>query len=403
MAQKYDPFTPAMLVDPYPLYDEMRRDAPVYLDEARGRWFLTRYADVDASLRDPRWVAGSERLSNFLKLRTPEMQQEIQPLFHAFSRQMLVADPPDHTRLRGLVSKAFTPRIVERLRPRVERIVTDLLDRVEPAGQFDVIRDFAYPLPAIVIAELLGVPPEEREQFKAWAVDFAGFLGNVHAVPEIDRRAQQSVEAGGRYFASLAARLRDQPRDDLLSAMVLAEEQGDKLSVEELLANAFLLLAAGHETTTNLIGNGLLALLRHPDQLQRLRDDPSLIGSAVEEFLRYEGPVKYLARAAYDDLTIGDQRIRKGQTVVFSLAAADRDPEQFPDPARLDVGRRPNRHLAFGHGIHFCLGAPLARLEGQIAFDLILRRFPDLHLATDVVEWQPNHIFRALKALPVTW
>jgi cytochrome P450 len=395
-------YSPEAMQDPYPVFDRFRAEEPVLWGTKPDRWLLTRYVDIDAALRDPRWTVGGQRLANMVHARPPEVREELRPLFDAVGKQMLFSDPPDHTRLRGLVSKAFTPRVVQRLRPRIEQIVDDLLERAMADGAMDAVHDFAYPLPAIVITEMLGIPPAERDQFKAWSDDFARFLGNVHGKADIDRTAQRSIEEAGNYFRTVANQLRERPGDDLLSLMVTAEEQGDRLSGDELLANAFLLLAAGHETTTNLIANGLLALLQNPDQLQRLRDDSGLLATAVEEFLRYESPVKGIGRAAPVDLTIGGKQIRQGQMVAFQLAAANRDPEEFPNPNRLDVGRKPNAHLAFGHGIHFCLGAPLARLEGQIAIDRLINRYPDLRLVSDSVEWQFSPTFRALKALPVT-
>jgi cytochrome P450 len=394
-------YTPEAMQNPYPVLERLRAEAPVARGVNPPRWVLTRFADVDAALRDQSWIVGGQRIANLIRIRPPEVRAELQPLFDAIANQMLFSDPPDHTRLRGLVSKAFTPRVVQRLRPRIEQIVDDLLDPAVERGSLDVVHDFAYPLPAIVITEMLGIPPAERDQFKAWSDDFATFLGNTHGKPEIDRRAHRSIDEAGTYFQSVARQLREHPADDLLSLMVTAEEQGDRLSGDELLANAFLLLAAGHETTTNLIANGLLALLQNPDQLRRLRDDPALIATAVEEFLRYESPVKLIVRAAPSDLEVDGHQIAKGEVVLFHLAAANRDPEQFSEPNQLDVGRKPNPHLAFGLGIHFCLGAPLARLEGQIAIGRVLERFPNVRLTAETVEWQPNPTFRALKALPV--
>jgi len=393
--------TPAFFADPYPTFERMRSEDPVHWSPALGRWHLTRYADIDALLREPRWSANRVRL--FLGSLPTETRKELQPLEQALVNQMLFADPPDHTRLRSLVGKAFTPRVVERLRPRIAAIVNELLDQVAATHRMDAIRDFAYPLPAIVICELLGVPSEEREQFKHWSSALAAFLGNYRRDPEIDRQALATGIEAADYFRITADRLREQPRDDLLSLMVAAEEQGDRLSVEELLANSVLLLGAGHETTTNLIGNGLLALLRNSDQRRRLQNDLSLMPMAVEEFLRYESPVQVTSRGAPEDVEIGGKRIAKGSLVNFWIAAANRDPERFAEPNQLDVERQNNRHLAFGAGIHFCLGAPLARLEGQIAFTTLLERMPNMKLATDTVEWQPNISFRGLTALSVTW
>jgi hypothetical protein len=267
----------------------------------------------------------------------------------------------------------------------------------------DVIRDLAYPLPTIVIAEMLGVPAGDRARFKQWSDDFAVFLGSFNPTPEQQQQALASVLELKEYFRALVPELRRRPRGDLLSDLATAEEQGDMLSEEELLANCTLLLFAGHETTTNLIGNGLLALLRHPDQLHRLRAEPRLVGSAVEELLRYESPVQGTRRLAKEAVTVDGRRIERGQFVLLLLGAANRDPEQFPDPDRLDVTRSEVRHLAFGHGPHFCLGAPLARLEGQIALGTLLQRTPGLRLETETVAWREQFALRGLKSLPVSF
>jgi cytochrome P450 len=318
---------------------------------------------------------------------------------------MLDRDPPDHTRLRGLVSKAFTPRVVERLRPHIQQIVDGLLDRVESAGSMDLIESFAYPLPVIVICQMLGVPVEDRERFKQWGLDIARGLDSILLPPdsEVLLRSAASRRALSDYFRELIAKRRASSREDLLSALIAAEEAGDKLSEEELLATCILLLVAGHETTVNLIGNGTLALLRHPDQLQRLREHPELISSAVEELLRYDGPVQRTARIPSEDVTIGGQTIAKGEMVMPFIGAADRDPAQFPDPDRLDIARADNRHIAFGWGIHFCLGAPLARVEGQLAILTLVQRLPKLALATDTPEYRQSLTLRGLTALPVTF
>jgi cytochrome P450 len=318
---------------------------------------------------------------------------------------MLDRDPPDHTRLRGLVSKAFTPRVVEALRPHIQTIVDGLLDRVRGAGKMDLVEDFAYPLPVIVICEMLGVPLEDRERFKTWGLDIARGLDAIWLPPDSDvaRRSVAARHELAEYFRDLIGRRRTEPRADLLSGLIAAEEAGDKLSEEELLATCILLLVAGHETTVNLIGNGTLALLRNPDQLERLRRQPDLIGAAVEELLRYDGPVQRTARIPSEDVVIGGRTIPKGEMVMPFMGAADRDPAQFPDPDRLDIARADNRHLAFGWGIHFCLGAPLARVEGQIAIGTLVRRLPDLALATERPEFRQSLTLRGLSSLPVSF
>jgi cytochrome P450 len=402
-AHPYPPlFGSEMLANPYPVYHQLHVTDPVHWEEPLRAWILTRYADVLAALRDPRLSA--QRVAAFAE-RKQLGRAELTPIFQAYSQMMLYTDAPDHTRLRGLVNKAFTPRRVEGLRPHIQAIVDQLLDAVQAAGQLDVIQDLAYPLPTIVIAELLGLPPEDRDRLKQWSDAGAAFLGNVAPTPEQTQQALQSHFELSAYFRSAATHRRAHPRNDLLSALITAEEQEAMLSETELVANCGLLLAAGHETTTNLIGNGLLALLRHPEQRLLLQEDPALITSAVEELLRYDSPVQLVTRMAREDLTLAGQRIRQGQFIILVLGAANRDPAQFSQPDQLDL-RRPEkeqRHLAFGHGPHYCLGAPLARLEGQIAIGTLLQRLPTLRLTTEVVEWRENFTFRGLKALPIVF
>lgn len=391
----FDPMDPAFVADPYPTYHRLRAEDPVHLS-ALGFWILTRYDDVVAVLRDPRFA--KEAIPAFVAARFGASVP-------AMGVSMLDRDPPDHTRLRSLVSAAFTPRVVEGLRPRIQQLVDGLLERVEGAGSMDLIEEFAYPLPVNVICEMLGVPVEDHEQFKDWGLDIARGLDAI-LLPrdsEVLRRAIAARHALADYFHRLIAARRAAPRGDLLSALIAAEEAGDKLSEEELLATSILLLVAGHETTVNLIGNGTLALLRHPDQLRRLRADPALIGSAVEELLRYDGPVQRTARIPSADVVIGGRTIAKGDMVMPFIGAADRDPTHFVDPDRLDITRADNRHIAFGWGIHFCLGAPLARLEGQIAINTLVRRLPKLALATAQPEYRQSLTLRGLKTLPVSF
>jgi cytochrome P450 len=303
------------------------------------------------------------------------------------------------------VSKAFTPRTVERLRPRIEQIVEGLLDAAEDRGSMDLIEEFAYPIPVAVICEMLGVPVEDHERFRGWSLDMARGLDLIWLGPdsEVGRRSVAARHGLADYFRGLIARRRAAPRADVLSDLIAAEEAGDTLSEAELLATCILILIAGHETTVNLIGNGTLALLRHPDELARLRRDPGLIGTAVEELLRFDGPVQRTARIASEDVTFGGRTIARGEMVMPFIGAADRDPAQFREPDRLDLGRADNRHIAFGWGIHFCLGAPLARLEGQIAINALLRRLPRLALATDAPEFRQSLTLRGLAALPVSF
>lgn len=390
---------PEVRQNPYPLYAALRREAPVHWDPGLGRWVVSRYADVAVLLRDPR--LSSERGAALNAGLPPAVQEELAPTVRQRANTMLFSDPPKHTRLRRLVNKAFTPRIVEALRASIQAQVDALLDAAAAKGELEVIHDFAYPLPATVIAGMLGAPPEDRDQFKAWSDDIALALTPESAAVAL--RAQQSGLAMGQYMSRIVADRRVNPRNDLISALLAAEEQGDALSEEELYAMCALLLIAGHETTTNLIANGLLALLRWPDELARLRAEPELLKPAVEELLRYDSPIQGISRVLLEDVELHGERMRAGAPVVLLTGAANRDPDQFADPDRLDVGRTDNRHLAFGGGIHYCLGAPLARLEGQIAFATLLRRFPVLRLASDELTYKRSLGFRALTALPVAF
>jgi pimeloyl-[acyl-carrier protein] synthase len=317
---------------------------------------------------------------------------------------MLFLDPPDHTRLRALASAAFTPHRVERLRSHIHDIVDGLLDAVVSAGRMDVIADLAAPLPAIVTAEMFGVPPADHPQLKAWSADFAEMLGNFQHNPDRFPRVLRSVEGMTAYFGAAIREQRERPRDGLIHAMMTAEVAGSRLSEEEIVANLIVTMVGGQETTTNLIGNGVLSLLRHPGEMEKLRAHPALIPSAVEELLRYESPSQHTARLAPDDVEMGGKQIRKRQAVIAVMGAANRDPERFPEPDRLDIARKDNRHVAFGWAAHFCFGAPLARLEGQIVFDTIVRRLPDLALDTAApLVWRHNLGLRGLTALPVTF
>ncbi len=399
--------SPAFFADPYPTYHSLRAADPVMWDETLHSWVLSGYAQVAASLNDGRLVRGrtEEEQAVILDQLDASGQGELRQLRKLLWRMMLFSDPPAHTRLRALANRAFTPSAIERLRARIQRLVDSALDAVQAAGQMDVIADLANPLPVIVIGDMLSLPPEEREQFKRWSDDIIAFGARLGAdQPGLAERALRSTSELTDYFRALVAKLRRQPNDTLLSALVAAEEQGDRLTAEELLANAVLLLMNGHETTTYMIGNGLLALLRHPDQRRRLQAEPSLIGPAVEELLRYDGSVQMRGVTAAEDLSIGGKRIGKGQSVLLLLGAANRDPARFADPDRLDIGRRDNVHLDFGRGIHFCIGAALARSELQIAITTVLKRMPEVRLANETVEWQTvPPIFRGLKALQVAF
>jgi cytochrome P450 len=304
--------------------------------------------------------------------------------------------------MRNLVNKAFTPRVIERIRPHIQAIADQLLDALPEPGRLDVVRDLAIPLPVIVIAEVLGVPVSDREQFKAWSSDIASTLAGPFQPMEVLDRARISSNAIADYFRDQIAQRRRQPGEDLLSALAAAEEQGDLLSEDELLATCILLLVAGNETTTNLVSNGMLALLRNPEQRLRLQTNPSLIESAIEEMLRFDGPAQMTSRVATEVIELRGKRIEPGQVLLCVLGAANRDPSQFPEPDRFDVGRQPNRHLAFGLGIHYCLGAPLAIAEAQVAIQTLLRRYPEPEPAFETPDWGASFILRGLKSLPIT-
>lgn len=393
-------FTSELHQYPYPHYDRVRAETPVFRDPYSGEVVLTRYRDVVAALKDAR--LSSRRVAEAgLPGSGGPMGWLLRPVSGVLGRQMLFSDPPDHTRLRGLANKAFTPRVVQTMRGRVQEMAGQLLDRVQHRSSFDVIGDYAVWLPILVIAEMLGVPAQDRRRFKTWSDDLALFIGGTTLpMPLVMARAARGVSGFRRYFRALIRKRRKAaPVDDLLGALIAAEEQGDTLTEEELLANAMLILAAGHETTTNLIGNGMYALLQHRDQMERLRNEPCCIESAVEEFLRYDSPVQWTGRVATEDLEIAGETIRAGELLAIGIGAANRDPAQFVEPDRLDICRSPNPHVAFSHGIHFCLGAALARLEGQIAIAALLSRYPQMSVAKQPLHWHPNYTLRGLKTL----
>jgi cytochrome P450 len=393
----FNPLLPEFHADPYPFYRRLREEDPVH-QSPLGFWVLTRYDDCVTALRDGRF--GREAFAQLLA----DVYGDGTGV-GALPRSMLFRDPPDHTRLRGLVSKAFTPRVIDQMREHIQELVDRLLDRVQPAGAMDVIADLAYPLPVTVICEMLGVPLSDHESIRGWSADIARSLDAIGLPSDVEivERGRVARRAIGDYFRALVPKRRADPRNDLLTGLIAAEEQGDKLSEGEVIAMCVLLFIAGHETTVNLIGNGLLALLRHPEQLARLQRDPALLTGAVEELLRYDSPVQRTARITMADVEMGGKSIAKGAMVVTALGAANRDPAQFADPDRLDITRKDVRHISFGYGIHFCLGAPLARLEGQIALGTLLKRAPRLALAEPSPEWRESSVLRGLKRLRVTF
>jgi pimeloyl-[acyl-carrier protein] synthase len=389
---------PAVLADPDPLYRRLREEAPVHWDPFLHAWVVTRYADVVAVLH------------GFSAARAPGPEQfdalglpGLAPIAAVMVRQMLFLDPPAHTRLRRLCGAAFTTARIEHLRGHVQAIADRLLDRVLPAGRMEVIADFAAPLPAIVAAELMGLPAEDHRQLKQWSADFSEMLGNFQHNPDRFRRVLASLNGMVAYFRAAIERLARAPGSGLLQAMLDSEQDGTRLSEDEIIANAIITMVGGQETTTNLIGNGLLALLQRPAQLAELRDDPEVLESGVEELLRFVSPSQHTARIVSEDTVLGKVAMRKRQAVIAVLAAANRDPARFADPDRLDLRRADNRHLAFGWAAHFCFGAPLARLEAQVAFATLLRRLRNPVLEPVPLVWRYNLALRGLEALPVRY
>jgi pimeloyl-[acyl-carrier protein] synthase len=396
----YHLLDPEVLANPYPLYNRLRTEAPVHWDPFLHAWVVTRYQDVVRVLHD----FSADRTP------TPEQLQRINlsaltPIAAVMVKQMLFLDAPAHTRLRSLASSAFTPARVRVLRSHIQQIADTLIDAAMAAQgrQMDIIAEFAEPLPAIVTAEMLGVPISDHRQLKDWTAVFAEMLGNFQHNPDHVPKVLRALEEMLEYFRDRVRELRAHPSEGLINSLLTAEINGDRLTEEEVIANSIVTMVGGQETTTNLIGNGLLTLLRHPTEMQRLRDDPELVPSAVEELLRYESPSQHTARMAPCDVELGGRKIKKRQAVIAVMGAGNRDPERFPDPDRLDLGRTDNRHLAFGWAAHFCFGAALARIEGQVSFETILRRMPNLSLPQVPLRWRTNLGLRGLLALPVTY
>jgi len=399
MHAKYDLGSPSYFDDPYETFARMRRDDPVYLDPVTGYSYVTRYDDVLSILRDRRW--SSRRADRFFTGVSRERVEQARSASRFLDDWLIFRDPPDHARLRKLVTRAFSARAIAMLEAYTQQVVSAALDRMAGAGEVDLIADFAHPVPAQVIAHMLGVAPDHIAQFKAWVVDLLRLLGQVGDVDQNVAAAYRSVHSLKDYFRTIIAERRKARVNDLLGALIDADEDG-RLGEQELVATCALLLSAGHETTTNLIGNSVLALLRNPAQMTRLRDDPGLIASAVEEFLRYDGTAIGLGRVALEDVEVSGQVVRAGQTAYVLLLSANRDPAVFADPDQLDLGRRDNRHMGFGHGIHLCVGAGLARMETRIAVGSLLARFPRLALAADKPSWTPSRVSRGLARLPIS-
>jgi cytochrome P450 len=400
----YSLFTPEALVDPYPVYERLRAEDPVHWDDQFHAWLLTRYADVKTFLYDPRASSKLGHKDEFAGL-PDDLQEMVTDIYQFLSLWLSAIDPPEHRRLRHLLSAGFKPRLIENLRPRIQDIADELLDAIGDANQIEFMNDFAYPLPAMVIADMLGMPASDRVLMRDWS-------RHIMAILQFGQRSERTVIEGMHrtiqelyaYLRGFIADRRRAPQDDLLSNLLAAEEQGTVLTEDELVSTCALLLFAGHETTMNLLGNGLLALFEYPDQYELLKADPSLAPAAVEEMLRYRSPVHLKVRTVREDLEIGGKCIRAGEGIRPCLGAANHDPAQFPNPHKFDI-RRPNAdtQIVFGHGIHYCLGAPLARLEGQIAFPTLLRRLPGLQGVMKEATWRGAVGLRGLSKLPVTF
>jgi pimeloyl-[acyl-carrier protein] synthase len=396
----YHLLDPDVLANPYPLYRRLRDEDPVHWDPYLHAWIVTRYADVIRVLTD----FSADRAPSpefFESLGAPE----VSPIAKVMVKQMLFMDAPAHTRLRKLAAPAFMPSRVRLLRDHIQEIATKLVDDVlaRGGGQMELLADFAEPLPAIVTAEMFGIPVEDHVQLKEWSATFAGMLGNFQHNPDRIGEVLAAAENLTAYFQNTILSQRKKPRPGLVRSLMTSEVDGDRLTDEELVANCIVTMVGGQETTTNLIANGMLTLLRNPDQMARLRSDTQIMPAAVEELLRYESPSQHTARLAPNDVVLGGKQIHKRDAVIAVMAAGNRDPERFPDPDRLDFDREDNRHLSFGWAAHFCFGAPLARIEGQIAFATLLARFPTLELTGEKLAWRENLGLRGLKSLPLLY
>lgn len=387
--------------NPYPAYRQLQEGEPLHWSPAWNAWLITRHADAETAFKDRRLSAN--RSAGYAATLPEPVKQQLRPLIENLSHWTLLLDPPDHTRLRGLIMKAFTPRSVEAMRPRIKTLVNELLDGFAGKAEIDLIKDFANPLPTIVIGDMLGIPASECHRLKQWSDGIAAFMGAAKLTPDVVGGGLKAVVEMEAYLKGVMEEHRKAPRENLMSQLLAAEEAGEKLTVPELFATCTSLLFGGHETTTNLIGNAILTLARHPEQYQQLRKNPSLIDTAVEEVLRYEAPVQRMGRVALEDVAVGGGVIPKGQRVFMVMGATNRDPRQFPEADRFDISRKENRHLTLGYGIHFCLGAALGRMEGQLAISAIAERLTELRVDFDRAPWIDNLTIRGVKALPLAW
>jgi cytochrome P450 len=395
----FDPWSPGFVANPYPVYAELRARGRIHYDEATDHWLIPWYEDVDRLLRDRRFGRTYHHVATDAEMGRPEIPRWHMPFWDLIRSGILDMEPPDHTRVRKLVSKAFTPRMVERLRPRVQTFVDDLIDDVAGAGEVDLISTIAEPLPVTVIAELLSVPQSDRKLLRPWSAEIC-LMYELNPSDEYARRAVAASHEFSDYLRTLSRERRQRPRDDLISELARVVVEGEALTEDELIGTCVLLLNAGHEATVNVTGNGWWALFRHADQLARLRADPSLVRAAIEELMRFDTPLQMFERWVLEDSEIYGVPVRKGSELGLLFGAANHDPSVFRDPDRLDVAREPNPHLSFGAGIHFCLGAPLARVELETSFGTLIRRLPRMELVAEP-EWKPGYIVRGVKELRV--
>jgi cytochrome P450 len=396
---RFAPSDPAFVAWPYGAYEELRRGPRVQYDERTDKWLVSRYADVDALLRDRRLGRSYLHVATHAEMGRPEEPPEHAPFWRVIRGGMLDVEPPDHTRLRRLVSRAFTPRTVERMRATVQSVTDRLVDDALAQGEFDLLATVAEPLPVTVIAEMLGVPEADRHRLRPWSADICGMY-ELNPSEETARTAVRACIEFGDYLVTLSRERRARPQDDLITALTQVVDEGDVLTEAELVGTCVLLLNAGHEATVNVTGNGWWSLFRNPDQLARLRGDVSLVPTAVEELMRWDTPLQMFERWVLEDLELDGEAVPRGAELGLLFGSANRDPAAFPLPEQLDVGRDPNPHLSFGAGVHFCLGAALARLELQTSFATVLRRMPDLELL-DVPRWKPGYVIRGLESLQV--
>ncbi len=398
MAHLYNFLDPEVIANPYPLYYRLRTQVPVYWDEERQTWLITRYANAIQVLSD------SQRFSSKITVAPPDISEQRRQIMDNIANPVLLIDPPTHTRVRGLMEKAYTQNSINEMRERLQQSVDSLLNKVQESGRMDIVHDLAAPLSFItVMTELLGISVKETSQFSQWAFDFGRIIGNAPSTPEEDQQILKSLLQMNEFFGTMIEERRQKPKSDFITALSLARSQGEQLSQQELISNIIMMFSAALAPSNFMIGNSILALLRNPDQMQKLQDHPSLIESAVDEFLRYESPIQWPIRRATENIELHGQLIRKDQIVLIGIGAANRDQTQFPEPDRLDITRRDNRHLAFGHGPHLCIAWLLARLQGQIAINTLLQRTHGLRLEINNPEWVGAPALRGLRSLPVTF